>query len=111
MQPQQSAFPLHPYQQETLVAIRLAPVRGVFNPFVALPTGSGKNYLMPFVHLERGGRSLVLAQSERIVRQNARQFEQHGLNVGLLKSEIREYDADVVVSTVQTLVRPGHLAR
>jgi ATP-dependent helicase IRC3 len=104
-----STAALYDYQLEAINAVHAAAERGEYRPFVALPTGSGKNYILPEIARQRGGRMLVIAHSERILNQTMAHFERAGLDVGLVKSDARQYDKPIVVASIQTLARPGHV--
>jgi superfamily II DNA or RNA helicase len=102
---------LRPYQAEALAAIHTAVARGQYRPFVALATGLGKNHILPVLHEQRGGRTLVVAHTERILKQTLAHFERAGLDAGLVKAEQRDYAKPIVVASIQTLTRPGHLEK
>lgn len=116
-----AGLPLRPYQRDAIGGVYGAWGRGVRRPVVVLPTGGGKT--VTFSHIIRdalaggipGGvrRPLVLVHREELATQAADKLRQvsPGLDVGIVKAERDEVDADVVVASVQTLSRPARLAR
>jgi superfamily II DNA or RNA helicase len=103
---------LRPYQREAIDRVREAEQRGLRRIIVAKPTGSGKT--VTFAHLikERGGRAVVLAHRDELVRQAADKIRMvTGIRPGIVKADEDEYTAQVVVASVQTLARPARLRR
>lgn len=68
-----------------------------------------------FSHLvtQRPGRSLILAHRDELISQAAAKLTavSGSLDVGIVKAQNNDYDARVVVASVQTLARPGRLER
>lgn len=110
---------LRDYQQNAIDRVHEAIGRGVRRPAVVLATGGGKTVV--FSHLipqlkpispERGGKTLVLAHKEELVRQAVQTIK--SINP-LLKVDIDmrhltpSRDADVIVASVPTLVRKTRL--
>ncbi|PRX90849.1 DEAD/DEAH box helicase [Allonocardiopsis opalescens] len=104
---------LRPYQQEAITAIEAAAAAGTMRPLCVMPTGAGKT--VTFAHLvqRRGGRALILAHRDELIQQAADKLRQIApeLRVGVVKAGDDEHDAQVVVASVQTLVRPSRLER
>lgn len=111
-----SALRLYDYQIEALAAIRASFARGIKRPLLALPTGTGKTVVFGEEIrqvVEAGGRALVLVHRTELVEQ-ARQTLvrlEPALRVGIVKAAHDEYDAPVVIASVQTAWRPSRLAR
>lgn len=104
---------LRDYQEEALAAIEDAYLRGVQRMVVALPTGGGKTIVFASDIERRGGRALVLAHRDELIRQAVEKLEMvyPGAHVGVVKAERDEWWADIVVGSVQTLSQPKRLAR
>src|SRR5690606_17627414 len=68
-----------------------------------------------FAHLvkDHGTKSLVLVHRDELARQAMDKIRSVApdLNVGLVKAESNETDADVIVASVQTLVNPDRLSQ
>lgn len=104
-----------PYQQDSIDAVTEAWRRGVMRPAVVLPTGSGKT--VTFAHLISqflehealpSDRVLVLVNRDELARQAAEKIRSVApdLEVGIVKAEQNDVTADVIVGSVQTLLRP-----
>lgn len=102
-----------PYQVEALDAVMDAYKRGIRRPLVVLPTGAGKT--VTFAHLiERiGGRALIIAHRDELIRQARDKVRQviPGLEVGIVKASENQADAPVVVASIQTLAQPARRAQ
>src|ERR671919_2478878 len=87
---------LRPYQYEAIEVVNNAHQDGLTRPLVSLPTGTGKTVV--FAHLidQRGGRSLVLAHRDELIRQAADKLlmVNPGLDVGIIKAGENEAGAD-----------------
>jgi len=105
--------PLRDYQLAAVAAIEAALRRGVHRQLLALPTGTGKTCTFVEVIRRRGGRALVLAHRDELIRQTVGAIERWAsdLDVGIVQGERDDIDAAVVVASVQTLARPARLAR
>lgn len=104
-----------PYQQESIDAVNEAWRRGVNRPAVVLPTGAGKT--VTFAHLieqflrlgtSPDDRVIVLVNRDELAQQAAEKIRSVApdLDVGIVKAEQNDTCADVVVGSVQTLLRP-----
>jgi len=104
---------LRPYQNAALEAIGAAEARGVRRPLVGLPTGTGKTVIFADLIRRRGGRALVLAHRDELVRQAADKIAMVApdAEIGVVKAERDEHDAPVVVASVQTVAQPHRLRR
>lgn len=111
-----------PYQVEALHATVAAFDAGRRSALVVMPTGTGKTVV--FTELCRrwsartGRRALILAHREELIFQAAEKVEMvTGVRPGIEMGEsfadhaAPAADCPVVVSSVQTLSRPGRLAR
>ncbi|MGH3500723.1 MAG: DEAD/DEAH box helicase [Nocardioidaceae bacterium] len=104
---------LRPYQVEAIEAIEKAEARGVRRPLVVLPTAAGKTVIFSALIGARPGRSLVLVHREELVTQTVEKINliAPDLHVGVVKADRDEYDAQVVVASVQTAYRDNRLSR
>lgn len=102
-----------PYQREALDAVHKAAAEGLRRGLVVMPTGAGKT--ITFAHLirERGGRAVILAHRDELVRQAVDKLRMVDptMQVGVVKADEDEVSAPVVVASVQTLARPSRLDR
>ncbi len=102
-----------PYQREAVEAVLRAAQQGVKRTLVALPTGTGKTIVFALLLQERGGRSLVLAHRDELIQQAVDKLKlvDPSMDIGVVKAERDEHEAQVVVASVQTLSRRSRLAR
>ena len=112
---------LRPYQTEAIDAVFSAWQDGMTRPAIVLPTGAGKTVV--FSHLvkefflrqskretaieDRRGASrvIILVHRDELADQAIAKLRSvaPGLNVGKVKAEANDIDADVMVCSVQTL--------
>lgn len=106
-------LPLRQYQQEAIEAINQAEADGVRRPLVVHPTGTGKTVTFSHLIASRPGRALVLVHRDELANQTVEKLDiiAPELGTGIVKAEYDEYDADVVIASVQTAHRPNRLAR
>lgn len=102
---------LRPYQEEAVKAIEDGLERGVDRPLVALPTGTGKTVVAGEVIRRRGGRALVIAHRDELLKQARDKIVMisPGTDVGMVKASENEVDSDVVVASIQTISRSSRL--
>ena len=102
---------LRPYQAEACEAVRAAWAEGVRRVLVVMPTGAGKTVVAATLiaeRVERGERCLVLAHRGELCDQAERTIARHlpaSAGIGRVQGSRRDYGADVVVSTAQTMWR------
>lgn len=110
-----TAIELRPYQIRALANIDQAEKAGVRRPLVVHPTGTGKGVVMGAVATQREdrGRSIVLVHREELASQFIEKLNWQAphLRTGIVKAEMDEVDADVVVASVPTAHRDARLAR
>ena len=101
---------LRGYQQEALDAIDEA-LQEHTRVAAVIPTGGGKTVV--FAHMidraiKAGKKPLVLVHREELAEQAKTKIHSvaPGLSIGIVKAERNEVDADVIIASVQTLVRP-----
>jgi superfamily II DNA or RNA helicase len=102
---------LRDYQLEAIEAAHAAVAKGVRRFAIELPTGSGKTYTFVTWSADFGGRVLVLVHTDELVRQTVEAFREHrpDVELGVVKAELNEHRAPVVIASVQTLSRPSRL--
>ncbi|MGW4641827.1 DEAD/DEAH box helicase [Sphaerisporangium sp. NPDC004334] len=98
-----------PYQVEALDAVAQAVGRGVRRPLVVLPTGAGKTVTFAHLITRVGGRALIIAHRDELLRQARDKVRQvaPGLETGIVKAGENEADAQVVIASIQTLAQPS----
>jgi ATP-dependent helicase IRC3 len=103
---------LRDYQQAGLQAIDDAYHRGVRSMLLAMATGAGKTVVFADLVSRRPGRALILAHRDRLIQQATEKLEaiipRH--KIGIVKAQMNQCAADVVVASVQTLARSRRLA-
>lgn len=104
---------LRGYQQQAIENVFAAEARGVRCQALVLATGLGKTVIFASLIARRGGRALVLAHRYELLTQAAAKIRavNPGARVGIVQGELKQYDADIVVASVQTISRDNHLAR
>jgi len=101
---------LRNYQQAAVDAVEKAWSEGILRPAIVMATGLGKSRTFTALahrEVDRGGKVLILVHRDELAQQarsTVRAFDPE-LQVGLVKAEHREVDAQVVVGSVQTLAR------
>jgi len=107
---------LRPYQRQAADAVISAYRRGVRRMLVQLATGLGKTVL--FAHLahtvvSNGRRVLIIAHRDELLTQARDKLltVDPSADVGIVRAELDETDARIVVASIQTIVRPNRLAR
>jgi len=108
-----SVIRLRPYQVDALTAIEQAEARGVDRQLIQLATGGGKTIIFAELIRRRGGRAFVLAHRDELISQAVDKLlmVMPGAEIGVVKAERNEIDANIIVASVQTLSRPARLAR
>lgn len=106
-------FEPRPYQQEAIAAIESGLTRNITRPLVSLPTGTGKTIIFSQLINKRAkeGRSLIIAHREELLSQAKEKIGiiNPNLSTGIVKAVTNEVDRDVLVSSIQTLIRPNRL--
>jgi superfamily II DNA or RNA helicase len=113
----QTTYNLRDYQVEAIEAVERALSSGLKRVVVSLPTGTGKTVIFAHWLRSRLGPSLVLVHRDELVTQAVEKLE-HVIpdrRVGVVKAERDDWDADIVVASVQSLrkqrlerYQPGH---
>ncbi len=101
------------YQGDATAAIEAAAARGRRRVIAALATGLGKSVIAAMLIRQRGGRALLLAHRDALIRQLADKVRMvwPEVRVGVVKAQEDDYRAQVVCASVQTLAQPARLRR
>ncbi len=106
---------LRDYQERALENIDKAEREGVRRPLVVHPTGTGKTVVLSAAVKRRRdrGRSLIMVHRDELAGQTIEKigWQAPELSTGLVKAEMNEIGADVVVASVQTGSRDNRLAQ
>lgn len=105
---------LRDYQRDAIDAVFKAWAGGMRRPAIVLPTGAGKTVVFSALVRDfrqcyegniRGNRVMILAHRDELVDQAIAKLRavMPGVNVGKIKAESNDVDADVIVASVQTL--------
>ena len=109
------ALELRRYQEKALDAIEAAEREGVRRPLVVHPTGTGKTVTFSHAIKRRAdrGRALVLVHRDELAAQTRSKIGivAPELSTGIVKAELDELDAQVVIASVQTAHLDARLAR
>jgi superfamily II DNA or RNA helicase len=105
---------LRDYQAEDIDKIIAAWDRGVTRPAIIWATGLGKSDPIGFLavrEVRRGGRVVLLAHRDFLLTQLRDRVHAYDptVKVGRVQAGSREYDAPIVVATVQTASRADRL--
>lgn len=104
---------LRPYQIEAIEAAeRYWEENPLKNCAIALPTGAGKSVVMAEMArraVERGERVVIIVHRQELVEQTVEKLRAADplLMIGIVKAQLNQVSAEVVVASVQTLARPG----
>lgn len=103
------------YQEKALTAIDTAEREGVRRPLVVHPTGTGKTVTFSHAIQRRQdkGRAIVLLHREELANQARQKLAiiAPELRTGIVKAELNEDHADVVLASVPTIQRDDRLAQ
>lgn len=104
---------LRPYQQECLDSIIQNFNAGNTRQLISLPTGSGKTVVFSHLIQQKNCRALVLAHTIELLQQSCEKIEMvcPGLNVGLVNAHSKEFNNQVVVSSIQSARLPENLTQ
>ncbi len=101
---------LRPYQVDCIAAIKQFAALGKRRLLVSLPTGSGKTVVFGFLIRDLNCGTLVLAHTNELLEQSKSKIEMiTGLSVGLVDQDHKEFDKQIVVSSIQSAVIPNNL--
>ncbi|MDI6807248.1 MAG: DEAD/DEAH box helicase, partial [Candidatus Aenigmarchaeota archaeon] len=102
---------LRDYQEEALFAVDQSPDQRIYNPYIELPTGSGKTIIFGEGARRRGCRTLIFAHTDELIQQAYDKLHTvwPEAEIGIVKADRNEVDAEVIIGSVQTLSRPARL--
>ena len=105
---------LRDYQKECLTAISKEAQTGTTRPLVSLPTGTGKTVIFAYVIRAMAAsdrRSLVLVHRDELLRQAEDKLltVYPDAEVGIVKAERNELEAETIIASVQTVSRENRL--
>lgn len=111
--PQCSDLHLRDYQEEALKAVDGAWQEGRRRQLLIAPTGSGKTILFGSLIARRGGRAVVIAHRDELIKQAVDKLRwiDPSLDVGICKGSRNDLHHQVVVASIQSLVRGGRIER
>lgn len=101
------------YQLEALEAVAEARIQGVTRQLISLPTGCGKTVVFALLAKELNTRTLILAHTEELIHQAVSKFKivWPEVDIGVVKAEADEIEAQVVVASIQTASKLKRLSR
>lgn len=104
---------LRPYQEGALSASAAREDSGVMRQGISLPTGTGKTVVFAELIRRRGGKAVIIAHRDELIKQAASKVRMvaPGVHVGIVKAEKDQVWAKVAVCSVQTLINPRRLKR
>lgn len=104
---------LRPYQDQALEQVEKHEAEGLRRQLGVAATGLGKTVMFVELARRRPGRTLILAHREELVAQAWAKVREIApdAKVGVVKADLDETLADVVVASVQTISRPARLGR
>ncbi len=105
------------YQEEAAASVLHDWATDCPDALVVLPTGTGKTFMFTMIAglvYKPGMRFIVLAHREELVDQPYRTFKKlfvpkhPKVKLGVVRAQKRDYDADVIFCTIQTLSQAGY---
>lgn len=117
------AISLRPYQEDAITATLDQYKNGTRRTMIVLATGGGKTVIaaalvdrmkqLPDV-IAAGGRVLFLAHRDELIFQTVEKMKMvlgRDIDIGIVKAERNEYDADIVVASIQTVQNDKRLSQ
>lgn len=101
------------YQSEALEAVSEYRANGITRQLISLPTGCGKTVVFALLAKEINVKTLVIAHTEELIKQAVSKFRVvwPEVDIGIVKAESDDTDAQVVVASIQTASKPKRLAK
>ena len=100
---------LRDYQEDLFQKIHAAFKRGVKNPLVVSPTGSGKTILFSYITYrvqQAGKRVICMAHRKELVSQTSATFTKFGIDHGIIQTGITpNFSHKAQIAMVQTLAK------
>lgn len=104
---EETRYTLRDYQAQAINAINRALDAGLRRVVISMPTGTGKTVVFAHWLRPRPTPSLILVHRDELVTQAVEKLTEVNADrkVGVVKAERDEWDADIVVASVQSLQR------
>ena len=101
---------LRAYQQDAVNALKNSDAT---RKLLVLPTGAGKTVVFSHYIKERNAKTLVIAHRREIVQQGIDAISRVNpdKSVGMVMAERKEWDADIMFASIQTLARRSTLKK
>lgn len=95
---------LRPYQKNCLEAIRKSFAEGTHRQLVSIATGGGKTIIFSHLIKEVGVKTLIIAHTNELLQQakDKIQIVCPELDVGLLNADNKNFESDILVSSIQS---------
>lgn len=102
---------LRPYQEQCVQSILDNYQKGFNRQLVSMATGAGKTVCFASLIHATGLRSLVIAHTNELLEQSRDKIKMisPALQVGILNAESKEFNAPVVVASIQSACQPKNL--
>lgn len=104
---------LRDYQDQSVQDVRYAYKLGYKSVCLVLPTGGGKTIVFAYIAFsaaQKGNKVLILVHRKELLRQTVAKLKAFGIDAGIISPQYRpNYNAQVYVAMVQTMVSRGHL--
>jgi ATP-dependent helicase IRC3 len=108
-----TALALRPYQQECLSKIVEGHNNGIHRQLCSLSTGAGKTVIFASLLKQMQKKSLILAHTTELLDQAKDKLAMVApdLRVGLLNADSKDFDAPILISTIQSARQEQNLQR
>jgi superfamily II DNA or RNA helicase len=95
---------LRPYQEECLKNIKEHHKKGIHRLLISMATGAGKTVVFASLIQQMGLKALVIAHTNELLNQSKDKIQMisPSLNVGIVNADSKEFNAPVVVSSIQS---------
>jgi ATP-dependent helicase IRC3 len=103
---------LRPYQAECLQAIKSSHASGIRRQLISMATGAEKTIVFSRLVKDLNVKSILFAHTLELVEQGREKIKMlnHNLKVGIVNGLKKEFDQQIVISTIQSAMRPDTLA-
>lgn len=104
---------LRDYQTRCVQAIERAEREGCKLQLVVMATGTGKTVTFAYLIAKRPGRALILAHRDELLQQAKDKILRvlPLAQVGIVRGDLNQHNAEIVVASVQTLSRESRLKK
>ena len=102
---------LRPYQEECLKSIQNHYEKGIKRQLVNMGTGAGKTVVFANLIRQKNCKTLVLAHTRELLAQAREKIEMicPGSDIGIVQEGQKEFDRNIVISSIQSASREGIL--